>query len=84
VVDVLFRQGRSSLSEIRRQTRLPERVLLEALTVLVQHSLVRWAAVEDGIAETVFYECFFDDIYPLVRYGKEIQLTEKHTGQTEA
>ena len=82
-MDVLLKNGRTSLRGIARQARLSERVLSESLTVLVQHGLVRWATIEEGLVERTYYECFFEDIYPLIRYGKEIQLTEKHTGSTE-
>ena len=68
------------LNGISRQARLPEKNVSEALTVLIQHGLVRWVTLEDGTVERTFYECLFDDIYPLIRYGKEIQLTEKHNG----
>ncbi len=73
-----------TLVEIGRQSGLPRTTLSEALTVLIQHQLARWAVVDEGTAaERVYYECFFDDIYPLIRYGQEIQLAEKHTGLPE-
>lgn len=65
---------------IARQSNLPLRVVSEVLTVLIQHGLVRWATVEDGSGERTYYECFFEDVYPLIRLGKEVQLTEKHAG----
>ena len=72
------------LVEIGRQSGLPRSTLSEALTVLIQHQLARWATVDEGTAtERVYYECFFEDIYPLIRYGREIQLAEKHTGLPE-
>jgi RNA polymerase III subunit RPC82 helix-turn-helix domain len=83
VVDVLLRNGRLPLQGICRSARLPEKIVSEALTVLIQHGLIRWASVEEGPAERTFYECFFEDVYPLVRYGKAIQLTEKITGSME-
>jgi hypothetical protein len=83
VVDALLLYGRLSLQGTCRQTRLPERIVAESLTVLIQHGLVRWATVEDGPNEKTFYECFFEDVYPLLRYGKEIQLAEKYTGLVE-
>ena len=51
--------------------------------MLIQHGIVRWATVEEGPVERTSYECLFDDVYPLIRYGKEIQLAEKYTGSTE-
>jgi hypothetical protein len=73
-----------TLSEIGRQSGLSRSALSEALTVLIQHQLARWAAVDEGTAaERIYYECFFEDIYPLIRYGREIQLAEKHTGLQE-
>ena len=73
-----------TLSEIGRQSALPRSVVSEALTVLIQHQLARWATVDEGTAtERIYYECFFEDIYPLIRYGREIQLAEKHTGLQE-
>jgi len=72
--------GRSQLREICRSARLTEKVVSESLTVLVQNALVRWATVEDGPIDGTFYECFFEDVYPLLRYGKEISLTERHIG----
>jgi hypothetical protein len=82
-VAVLFKNGRLPLQALSRQAHLPERMVLESVTVLIQHGLVRWANIEDGPVERTYYECFFEDIYPLVRYGKEIHLTEKHTGLAE-
>lgn len=83
VVGVLLKNGKLPLQAISRQAHLPERVVSESITVLIQHGLVRWANVEDGPTERTYYQCFFEDIYPLVRYGKEIHLTEKHTGLPE-
>lgn len=83
MVDVLLSNGRLPLQGICRSVRLPEKTVSEALTVLIQHGLIRWAAVEEGPIERTFYECFFEDVYPLIRYGKAIQMTEKITGSTE-
>ena len=83
MVRTLLANGRSSLPTISRQAHLSEKVVSEALTVLIQHGLLRWATVEDGPVEKTFYECFFEDVYPLVRYGKEIYLAEKHVGSPE-
>jgi hypothetical protein len=80
VVEVLFRQGRLPLSRIFRHARLPEKSVSEALIVLVKHGLIRWLQVEEGPLEITFYECLFEDIYPLIRFGKEIQMAEKHNG----
>ena len=79
-MDVLFKQGRLSLKDISRQARIPEKAVSEALIVLVQHGFVRWVSPEDELVERTLYECSFEDIYPLIRYGKEIQLAEKHAG----
>jgi len=83
VVDVLFRNGRLSFHGITHQARLSEKVVSETLTVLIQHGFVRWVTVEEGPVERTYYETFFEDIYPLVRYGIEIQLVEEHTGLPE-
>lgn len=80
MVDVLFKNGRLPLPGITRQARLSEKVVSETLTALVQHGFVRWVTVEEGPVERTYYESFFEDIYPLVRYGIEIHLVEKHTG----
>jgi len=79
-VDVLFKQGRLSLNAISRQARIPEKTVSETLIVLIQHGFVRWVTPEDELVERTLYECSFEDIYPLIRYGKEIQLAEKHAG----
>jgi len=75
-----MRNGRAPLRDICRSARLPERVVSESLTVLIQNALVRWVTVEDGPIEGTFYESFFEDVYPLVRYGREITLTERYIG----
>jgi len=75
-----MRNGRAPLRDICRSARLPERVVSESLTVLIQNALVRWVTVEDGPIEGTFYECFFEDVYPLTRYGWEITLTERYIG----
>jgi DNA-binding transcriptional regulator GbsR (MarR family) len=73
-----------TLSELARHTGLSRTALSESLTVLIQHQLARWATVDEGtVSERIYYECFFEDIYPLIRYGKEIQLAEKYTGLQE-
>ena len=72
--------GRSQLRDVCRSARLPEKVVSESLTVLIQNGLLRWVTVEDGPIDGTFYECFFEDVYPLIRYGKEISLTERHIG----
>jgi hypothetical protein len=68
------------LNTISRQTRIPEKTVSEALIVLIQHGFVRWVTPEDELVERTLYECSFEDIYPLIRYGKEIQLAEKNAG----
>jgi hypothetical protein len=68
------------LNAISRQARIPEKTVSETLIVLVQHGFVRWVTPEDELVERTLYECSFEDIYPLIRYGKEIQLAEKHAG----
>ena len=83
VVEVLFTSGRSTLQEIRRAAKLPENTVSEALIVLIQHSLVRFATVDEGAVERTCYECFFEDVYPLLRYGSEVQMVGKHTGSAE-
>jgi len=75
-----MKNGRAQLRDICRSARLPEKVVSESLTVLVQNGLVRWVTVEDGPIDGTFYECFFEDVYPLVRYGMEISLTERYIG----
>ena len=75
-----MRNGRASLRDICRSARLPEKIVSESLTVLIQNGLVRWVTVEDGPIDGTFYECFFEDIYPLIRYGLEISLTERYIG----
>jgi len=78
--EVLLRRGRLDLKTIAQQAKLSLRITSEALTVLIQHGIVRWATVEDGSGEKTFYECIFEDVYPLIRFGKEVQLAEKHAG----
>jgi RNA polymerase III subunit RPC82 helix-turn-helix domain len=78
--EVLLRRGRLDLKTIAQQAKLSLRITSEALTVLIQHGIVRWATVEDGSGEKTFYECIFEDVYPLIRLGKEVQLAEKHAG----
>ena len=83
LVDVLLRNGRLSLKAISRLARLSDQVVSEALTVLTLHNLVRWVTVEEGTGEQTLYECFFEDVYPLVRAGTEIELAEKNAGSPE-
>jgi len=80
VIEILLKRGRLDLRSIARQTNLSLRITSEALTALIQHGIVRWATVEDGSGEKTFYECFFDDVYHLIRFGKHVQLTEKNAG----
>lgn len=83
VVEVLFTNGKSTLQEIHRAARLPERTVSEALTVLIQHNFVRFATLDEGPIARAYYECFFEDVYPLLRYGLEVQMVGKHTGSAE-
>jgi hypothetical protein len=83
LIDVLLRNGRLPLKTISRMARLSDRVVSETLTVLLLHNLVRWVTVEDSTGERTLYECFFEDVYPLVRAGTEIELTEKNAGSPE-
>jgi RNA polymerase III subunit RPC82 helix-turn-helix domain len=80
VTEVLLREGRLTVEGIRRQTHLSDKIVIEVLTSLIQHGLVRWATVDEGNMSRTIYECFFEEVYPLLRYGKEIQLVEKHAG----
>ena len=80
---MLLRNGRLSLKAVSRLARLSDKVVSEALTVLMLHNLVRWVTVEEGTDERTLYECFFEDIYPLIRAGTEIELAEKNAGSAE-
>jgi hypothetical protein len=80
VAEVLLHRGRLDLRSIARLTNLSVKITSEALTALIQHGIVRWATVEEGSGDKTFYECFFEDVYPLIRFGKQVQLTEKHAG----
>jgi RNA polymerase III subunit RPC82 helix-turn-helix domain len=83
LVDVLLRNGRLPLKGISRLAKLSDKVVAETLTALMLHDLVRWVTVEEGTGEQTLYECLFEDIYPLVRAGTEIELAEKHAGSPE-
>lgn len=82
-MEVLFRYGKLPLRGIIRESKLSEKVVSEALVVLIMHALVRFVTVEEGSVERTYYECLFEDVYPILRYGKEIQLTEKCAGSAE-
>ena len=77
---ILLKEGRQDLRSLARLANHSVRVTSESLAVLIQHGLVRWATIEDDPGEKTFYECFFEDIYPLIRFGREVQITEKYAG----
>jgi RNA polymerase III subunit RPC82 helix-turn-helix domain len=83
LADVLLRNGRLPLKAISRLAKLSENLVAETLTVLMLHDLVRWVTVDEGTQEQTVYECLFEDVYPLVRAGTEIELAERHAGSPE-
>ena len=51
--------------------------------MLIQHNLVRFATLDEGPIARAYYECFVEDVYPLLRYGLEVQMVGKYTGSAE-
>lgn len=84
VVALLCQFGRLSLVDLKRHSKLPERILKQTLVVLVQQHLVVHYTFHEGNRDVTYYDCAWEQAYQLVHSGRIIRTAEERYGDNGA
>ncbi|EPY52147.1 DNA-directed RNA polymerase III complex subunit Rpc82 [Schizosaccharomyces cryophilus OY26] len=84
IASILLRHGRMNLPMILKRTNLPGSKIRQALASLMQHHMVLFVTAIEQLREVTYYEAQWQEMYNLIRKGKDVYLVSQKLNQESA